>query len=123
VNAITPFAVELPQSAFVDACRRVNEWRGRCIDALTRAEEVVTNSLIALADVPDRGLNVELPHLLGQRYEALSRAIGADGPFAAEGSVAFQSLEVFRPHSTFRCELSHGVGKVPTSSSSHVGAR
>lgn len=109
---VTPITAELSQSSFADAYARVNQWRGRCIDALTRAEEAVTNCLVVLAEVPDRGLSVMLPHLLGQRYEALCQAIGKDGPFAVEGVNAVRALETFRSHSDFRCELCHGVGRI-----------
>jgi hypothetical protein len=109
---LAPFATEPRRESFVDSYARVNQWRGRCVDALTRAEDAVTNCLVVLAEVPDRGMDVALPHLLGQRYEALARAIGPQGPFAAEGKNAFPALEAFKSHGDFRCDLCHGVGRI-----------
>jgi hypothetical protein len=112
VNAVTSIVISPADDPFDAACRRVNEWRGRCVDAFSRAEDAVTKCLIVLGQVSDRGQTVKQPHLIGQRYEALSTAISAQGPFAEEGRAASSALQSMQRHSTFRNEICHGVAKV-----------
>jgi hypothetical protein len=59
-----------------------------------------------------RGDKVKLPHLVGQRFEALETAICADGPFGKEGAAALKDLRAFREHDALRTPLSHGLGKI-----------
>ena len=92
----------LPFQPFANATSRVNEWRGRCLDSFTRAEAAVTECLIALAEVEGKGQQVRLPHLVGQRLDALAQAVAAGGPFEAEGTGASLALERFRVHDSFR---------------------
>lgn len=99
----------LPREPFADASARVNAWRGRCLDALTRAEATVTECLAIMAQVGGRERKVELPHLLGQRIEALAAAIARGGAFEPEGAVARSALEKFRAFRDFRNLLCHGV--------------
>lgn len=113
MNAITHTQdLALPLQPFANATSRVNEWRGRCLDSFTRAEAAVTECLIALAEVEGKGQQVRLPHLVGQRLDALAQAVAAGGPFEAEGTGASLALERFRVHDSFRNMLCHGVGKV-----------
>jgi hypothetical protein len=85
------------------------EWRGRCLDVFARSEAAVTETLLALAQVDDRGASLKLPHLVGQRYDALFNAVSNGGPFAAEGKAAVEPLAGFRKHDSFRTQISHGV--------------
>ncbi|MFC3581636.1 hypothetical protein [Sphingomonas hylomeconis] len=112
MNAITSIGTLAANGPFDDACRRVNEWRGRCMHALSCAEDAVTKCLVVLAQVPDRGLTVRLQHLIGQRYDALCVAVAADGAFAHEGRAASVALQSMLTHATFRNEICHGVAKV-----------
>lgn len=102
----------MPPQPFVDATCRVNEWRGRCLDSFARAEAAVTECLMALAEVKERGAAVPLPHLVGQRFEALVTAFAANGPFRAEGSCALAAVEQCRAHSRVRTMLCNGIGRV-----------
>lgn len=90
----------------------VNAWRGRCLNAFARAEHAVTEALDRLSQDPAHGAEVKLPHLVGQRFEALAAMIGDDGPFAREGAAAFKTLTAFRAHDAVRAPLCHGVGKI-----------
>lgn len=90
----------------------MNEWRGRCLDVFARAETAVTECLVAMSAAGERGRDVGLPHLAGQRYEALAAMIGEGGPFAAEGVGVLGTLGRFRAHQHFRNVLAHSVGKV-----------
>ncbi len=113
VNALSPIAPPvLPPEPFNEATSRVNEWRGACIDAFVRAEAATTECLAVLAEVGDRGILVRLPHLVGQRLDALQAMIGVGCPFETEGRPAATALERFREHDDFRSTLCHGVGHV-----------
>ena len=111
-EAATPPVALLPAALFVEATKRVNAWRGQCQDSFARAEAAVTDTLVALAAVPIRGDLVTLPHLIGQRYEALSSALIVGGPFDDEGAASRATLERFREYDRLRTTLCHGVGKV-----------
>ena len=107
-----PASFILPREPFDSAVRCVNEWRGRCLDAFARAECAVTQSLIALSQTPDGGQLVRLPHLVGQRFEALCTAIGQEGPFGKYADSVPQALDRFRAHDRLRTMLTHGVGEI-----------
>jgi hypothetical protein len=113
MNAIT-LAIDpgRPREPFSRATDRVNAWRGRCLESFSRAESAVTETLAALSQVNGRGVNVRLPHLIGQRFEALKEAIVTGGPFEAEGGAALPALEWFHSHADRRAALCHGVGQV-----------
>ncbi|MGA1799347.1 hypothetical protein VH567_11270 [Sphingomonas sp. 4RDLI-65] len=113
MNAFSPVsASDLSPEPFNQATARVNEWRGACIDAFVRAEAATTECLAVLAEVQDRGILVRLPHLVGQRLDALQAMIGPGCPFESEGRPAYAALERFREHDDFRSTLCHGVGHV-----------
>ncbi|HEX7930996.1 MAG TPA: hypothetical protein VF470_08865, partial [Sphingomicrobium sp.] len=90
----------------------VNAWRGRCLNAFARAEHAVTEALVRLSEDPHHGAGVKLPHLVGQRFEALASAIAEDGPFAEGSAQAFAALQAFREHDVVRAPLCHGLGKI-----------
>jgi hypothetical protein len=88
--------------------RDVNEWRGACIHHFTSVEQAVTETLLDLHAAKPAAGAVRLRHLIGQRFEDLACAIGADGPFADAGKQASQSLTDFRDrHEAFRTLLCH----------------
>lgn len=113
MNAIT-LAIDpsLPAEPFARATERVNAWRGRCLDAFSRAELAVTEALAALSQAEGRGANVHLPHLIGQRFEALMEQFASGGAFEIEGGAALPELKSFRGHADLRTALCHGVGRV-----------
>lgn len=112
MNAITPIDAAGAEAGWDKAIRSVNEWRGRSLHCFAQAEAAVSETLLALASAPDRGTRVKLRPLVGQRFEDLASAIGANGPFAAEGGKAALSLLAFRAHEALRPVLCHGTAKI-----------
>lgn len=90
----------------------VNAWRGRCLNAFSRAEYAVSEALDRLAQDAERGALVKLPHLVGQRFEALAAAIAPDGPFGDGAATVLKTLQAFRDHDSVRAPLCHGLGKI-----------
>ena len=109
MSAISTIETALPRGPFEAAWDAAAAWRGRCLDVFARREAAVTEALLVLAAVDGPGASLKLPHLVGQRYDALSNAIGADGAFADEGKAAVEALAGFRKHDAFRTQISHGV--------------
>lgn len=109
MNAISSIEAPLPRVPFEAARDAAAAWRGRCLDVFTRSEVAVTETLLILAQVDERGASIKLPHLVGQRYDALSNAIGANGAFADEGKAAVEPVAGFRKHDALRTQISHGV--------------
>lgn len=112
MNAITPIETAIGDDAWEEAIRSVNEWRGHSLHCFAQAEAAVSETLLAMATVADRGAHVKLRRLIGQRFEDLSAAIGIDGPFVAEGNKAALALARFREHEALRPMLCHATIKV-----------
>ena len=112
MNAILPFNAVDSDRDWEDAYRSVNAWRGHGLQCFAQAETAVSETLLVLAAVPGRGKNVRLRGLIGQRLEDLAIAVGADGPFEAEGAGAAQALSGFREHEALRPFLGHGLVKI-----------
>jgi len=90
----------------------VNSWRGACMHHFSMVETAVTETLLALSAAPEK-TTVRLRHLIGQRYEDLTAAIGPEGPFEDVGKHAFPQLVQFREnHEAFRTLICHGTVKV-----------
>lgn len=87
-----------------------NQWRGAAIQIFAQTEFAVSETLERLSLVPERGEQVRLRPLVGQRFADLADALS--GPFAAEGGRATEALARFRRHEAFRSILCHGVAKV-----------
>ena len=90
----------------------VNAWRGACLQCFARAEAAVTDALLFLSGVGQRGAAVQLRHLTGQRLEDIAQAIGPGGPFAAEGGAAHEALASFRIYESLRAHLAHDVARI-----------
>lgn len=105
-------SLELPSQPFDHAIYEVNEWRGRCLHAFSRAETAVTECLITLSTIKGRGDQVKLPHLIGQRFEALATVVAAGGSFEKEGRGTATALSAFREFDRYRSPLCHGLGEV-----------
>lgn len=113
MNALTPFPTStLPREPFERAISEVNAWRGRCLDTFTRAEAAVTECLLALSVMPGRSSDIALPHLLGERFDALASAVSANGPFALKCTHTTPALSRFRKHAPLRNMLCHAVANV-----------
>jgi len=109
MDSIATIEAALPRAPFEAAREAAAEWRGRCLDLFARSEAAVTETLLVLAAVEERGGSIKLPHLAGQRYDALLTAIGVEGAFAEEGKHAVGPLTGFRQHDALRTQLSHGI--------------
>jgi hypothetical protein len=91
----------------------VNSWRGACMHHFSMVEAAVTETLLALSATTPSQAVVRLRHLIGQRFEDLAAAIGADGPFEDAGKHALSELVRFREnHEAFRTLICHGTFKV-----------
>ncbi|WP_341712567.1 hypothetical protein [Erythrobacter sp.] len=87
----------------------VNAWRGECMHHFSAVEHAVTETLLVLDGAKPDGVTIRLRHLIGQRFEDLSDAIGLNGPFAEKGRSAAKSLAHYREqHEAFRTQLCHG---------------
>ena len=89
----------------------MNAWRGRCLDAFARAEAAITVCLIFLS-AAETEHTVRLPHLVGQRREALGHALAAMGTQGQDVLKAQSALTALRDHDQLRTMLCHGVGSM-----------
>jgi hypothetical protein len=112
MNAILPSDAAGSDRGWEDACRSVNAWRGRGLHCFAQAESAVSETLLVLAADAERGKKVKLRGLIGQRFEDLAAAVGANGPFGAEGSSTARALSAFREHEALRPFLGHGLVKI-----------
>jgi hypothetical protein len=102
----------LPASDWDAAACSVNAWRGTVLHHFAVTECAVTETLAALAGCGERGARVRLRHLIGQRFQDLQDAIGADGPFFIEGQAIEEALMAFRTHERLRTVLGHGSTRI-----------
>lgn len=78
----------------------VNAWRGECMQCLAHSETAVTETLMTLSAVPQRGLAVRLRHHIGQRFQDLADATGPEGPFGKDGEKLTIPLPIIANTST-----------------------
>lgn len=97
-------------SVWEEATSDANAWRGHAIQIFAEAELAVSETLETLAAATDRGADVRLRHLLGQRFQDLEDALA--GPFAGDAGKAADALRDFRQHEQLRPLLCHGAGKL-----------
>lgn len=91
----------------------VNSWRGACMHHFSMVETAVTETLLALSAAAPEKTTIRLRHLIGQRFEDLTGAIGSDGPFEDAGKHTLPELARFREnHEAFRTLICHGTVKV-----------
>ncbi len=109
-------ATLLPDASLADqyaaALLRSNAWRGQTLHIFAKAETAVTEALAVMARLPERGIGVRLPHLVGQRFEALADAMQAGGSFALEGAAIGPLALRMKAELPLRAALSHGVGRI-----------
>lgn len=99
-------------TAWTRAIHDVNAFRGACLQHFSSAEAAVTETLLLLRNVPDRGENVRLRHLIGQRFDDLARLVDPGGAFAGEGNAVAKALSELRTIESFRTCLAHGQAKI-----------
>lgn len=86
----------------------VNDWRARTIDHFTKVETAVSETLLALSAVPNKGAVVTFPHLAGQRLTVLRKLISTDGPFGSDCGALIKALDDFGQYDGLRTMLCHG---------------
>jgi hypothetical protein len=104
-----------PQTVSADwrtAIAGVNAWRGIVLQSFASAEQSVSETLLILSGLPERGSRIALRHLVGQRFQDLEDALKPGGPFAAEGTSAAAAIAAFRKHENLRTFFAHGVAKI-----------
>lgn len=104
MNAIVQPPTAPEAAAFNVATTTLNGWRGRCLAYLASAEAAVSEALIGFAE---RDCTSPLPHLVGQRYDALATILTAHGDQDTR-----EALKALRAHDSLRTALTHGVAKV-----------
>ncbi len=102
MNAPTGLLIPDP---FDIAVADVNTWRGRCVASFTRAEHLVTEALITLAETDP---SVTLPHLVGERYASLLKALNRRG----DAAIAVAAVEAFQRHDELRSFLCQGGARI-----------
>lgn len=95
----------LTPDPFDAAAGAVNGWRGRCLASFTRAEHLVTEALISLAETDP---TVDLPHLVGERYASLLKALDR----RSDAADAVAAIATFQRHDELRSFLCHGVARI-----------
>jgi hypothetical protein len=100
---------ELP---WTRAAFEVNAWRGACLQAFSRAEAAVTETLLSLSGTGGSVASVQLRHLVGQRLEDLAQALEREAAFEGEAMAAREALASFRTFEKLRAHLAHGVARV-----------
>ncbi len=108
IASTTPSLADIHTAAIT----RSNAWRGQCLHIFARAETAVTEALATLATLPDRSMSVRLPHLVGQRFEALADVMELDGAFAADAAIIRPLVMELKEQMRLRAALAHGVGQV-----------
>lgn len=90
----------------------VRLWRGRFVEEFALDETLVSEALAFLSDFAVEGRKSLLPHLLGQRFEALKAVVGANGDLAGLGSRVAKALDHFKDFQALRAFICHGHGIV-----------
>jgi hypothetical protein len=111
MNALTPIT-GLNQIDGVSIADKVDLWRGRYIGEFAMAETAISEALTFLSEIAYEGAKSLLPHLIGQRFEALRVVVDVGGPLAATGGRVAAALNDFRDHHRYRAALCHGSGKI-----------
>lgn len=112
MNAETKILSQSDDALWSRVVHDVNAWRGACLQCFSAAEAGVTETLLSLSTVPEKGATVRLRHLTGQRFDDIAAVLGTEGAFAAEGKAAFKAIDAFRAHERLRTFLAHGVAKI-----------
>jgi hypothetical protein len=97
---------------FEAAYARVNRWRGHMVENFSRAEQAVTETLVAInaAGVAIHGR--KFPHLVGQRFDRLNALLTAGSESSPQRMSALSALLQFRAHEELRTMLCHAVTKI-----------
>lgn len=96
----------------INVADEVSLWRGRYIEEFAMAEAAVSEALAFLSTIASEGAGSLLPHLVGQRFEALQAVVGAGGPFASVGGRVVKALDDFREHQRYRTFLCHASSEI-----------
>lgn len=91
-------------------------WRGRYIEEFAVAEVAVSETLATLSTFASSGARSLLPTAIGQRFEALSAVVCANGPLGMIGGRVAEALDDLREHQRRRNFLCHGFSEVSADS-------
>lgn len=112
MNAYTSIPGLAAEDAWLAASNAAALWRGLALQQFAYAEAAVTDTLALLSAIKDPGTEIGLPLLVGQRFDALARAVGPEGPFVKQGGKVSAALADFQRYDALRPTLTHGVIKV-----------
>lgn len=112
MNAISSIDLPDEDAAWARAFAAVNAWRGHALQCFAQTEAAVSETLLVMSDVPEKGSAVRLRRLVGHRFEDLRMAVSSDGPFAVQGIKVAAALTAFDTHQDLRPMLCHGVAKI-----------
>ncbi len=96
----------------MDVAEEVSHWRGRYVEEFAMAEAAVSEAPAFLSTIASAGAGSLLPHLVGQRFEALQAVVGAGGPLASIGGRLAKALDDFREHQRYRTLLCHASSEI-----------
>src|SRR3546814_13241357 len=84
MNAETKILPQSDDALWSRVVHDVNAWRGACLQGFSAAEAGVTETLLSLSTVPEKGAAVCLRHLTGQRFDDTAPVLGTAWAFAVE---------------------------------------
>lgn len=108
MNAITSITASQDGQRKAAAALSWNQQRSRMIDAFTRSEFAVTQTLQALAAIEGRGAGIKISPSLQGRFSQLLKLFAPAGAFASEGKAISASLQAVSDNITLRNMLCHG---------------
>jgi hypothetical protein len=79
------------------------------IDGFAQAELAVSKVLLAMAQGPEPGSKLKLPHLAGLRYADLAKCLEVANPRSAHTRSALRAIERLQGHGPLRALLCHGA--------------
>lgn len=112
MEALDHIKVSARTKEFERATSEFNQWRGRMIDNFARAEQAVSETLLALVGGGGAPQGTKLPHLTGQRFAALAQVMRSLDPAPSHVAPALRALELFGRNEDLRATLCHGAQKV-----------
>jgi hypothetical protein len=99
------------KAALFEAMKKVNAWRGHCVECFARIEAAATEMLKAIP-VPKSDPPSRMPHLFGPRITALAAAVSEGGSLAVHGGPVRKALAKLDPLLEYRNVLVHATGSV-----------
>ncbi|MFN3474338.1 MAG: hypothetical protein ACK4ZW_09865 [Blastomonas sp.] len=108
MNAITQITAAQDGQRKAAATLLWNQQRGKLIDAFTRSEFAVTQTLQFLASIEARGADIKINPNLQGRFTQLLKLFASAGAFAPEGKTISAPLQAMSDSICLRNMLCHG---------------